>query len=100
MTDAFAEHMDRDGLCLWLDYHCIDQENVQEKDMQIAMMGSNFSNIAFSTVMLEDVGMSTEGFEILKRPKMTHQRDRYLSIIRRVMSARLFTRGGAYKSRS
>jgi Heterokaryon incompatibility protein (HET) len=92
MTDALAEYMDRDGLCLWLDYHCIDQENVQEKDMQIAGMSSIFSNAAFSAVMLEDVGMLTEEFEILKRPKNTNQRDRHLSIIRRVMSSRIFTR--------
>ena len=92
MTDALAQYLDRDGLSLWLDYYCIDQNNKQEKDMQVAAMDAIFSNAVFTVVMLEDVGVSTEEFPILKRQTKSHQRDQHLGIVRRVMSARLFTR--------
>ena len=92
MSDALKDFVVRDGLALWLDYHCINQRDSTEKDMQVAAMDSIFSNAAFTAVMLEDVSISREEFEILKREKKSHQRERHLSIVRRILSARLFTR--------
>ena len=56
-----ARH-DRDGHLLWIDAICIDQENIEERNHQVALMGQIYSLAQFTDVWL---GFGDSSLEVL-----------------------------------
>ncbi|KAJ8474683.1 hypothetical protein ONZ45_g15865 [Pleurotus djamor] len=81
---------------IWLDYMCIDQSNDEEKGLQVALMDRFYNEAKLTVVLLEDVEISSKEFDFLMGGlSLLRAGDRskeYVKIVRRILSARWFTR--------
>lgn len=75
---------------IWLDRHCINQSpRSSEKADQIAIMQHIYYGAQATLIMLEDVSISAEDLQLLRK---NHPTDVHLQLIRYILSARWFTR--------
>ncbi|KAI0749245.1 hypothetical protein C8Q80DRAFT_1160889 [Daedaleopsis nitida] len=89
-----AQPTDSDGsagerLAVWLDYHCIDQADEAEKMDQVAIMQQIYAQAETTLIVLEDLALAPDELAVLLRFKKT---DDYVSLVRRILAARWFTR--------
>lgn len=79
------------ALAFWVDHSCIDQENYIEKKQQVAIMDRVYSGARLTAVMLEDVELTANDFDLLTSHDH-EERNRYSTLVRRILSARWFGR--------
>ncbi|KAI0635562.1 heterokaryon incompatibility protein-domain-containing protein [Trametes polyzona] len=77
------------SLCVWVDFHCINQTDQSEKTAQVAIMQRIYTGAKITLIMLEDVGLYPEDRRALATPQAT---ELSLPLARRVLSARWFSR--------
>ncbi|TBU44314.1 hypothetical protein BD309DRAFT_958691 [Dichomitus squalens] len=74
---------------VWIDYHCINQDDTDEKMAQVAILQLIYARSDITLIMLEDVALSSEEMAILLSNKAT---DQIATMVRRIIAARWFTR--------
>ncbi|KAL7280369.1 hypothetical protein ACG7TL_005294 [Trametes sanguinea] len=81
------------SLAVWLDYHCISQDDLEEKTAQVAVMQHIYTKAQITLVMLEDTALTGPELEAVVTSDDTqgHRADP-VSAARRVLSARWFSR--------
>ncbi|KAI9061159.1 hypothetical protein FKP32DRAFT_1613301 [Trametes sanguinea] len=77
------------SLAVWIDYHCINQDDVEEKTAQVAIMQHIYTKAQITLVMLEDKALSAQEQLAVTRPQV---RTDPTSAARSVLSARWFSR--------
>ncbi|KAF8246852.1 hypothetical protein K440DRAFT_630422 [Wilcoxina mikolae CBS 423.85] len=80
---------------VWVDHECIHQENADEQRAQVAVMDSIYLNAVATVVLLEDIALSTEEYQFLRKNtprKRGEEVKRHTEIVRRILGARWFTR--------
>ncbi|KAI0822581.1 heterokaryon incompatibility protein-domain-containing protein [Trametes gibbosa] len=86
---SHAAHTYDSTSCVWLDYHCINQSDDDEKSAQVAIMQRIYTGAKLTLVMLEDVSLRPEHRRILATPQATPTS---LEVARHVLSSRWFSR--------
>ncbi|KAI0351735.1 HET-domain-containing protein [Trametes cingulata] len=84
-----AVHSHDSTLAVWLDFHCINQSDEEEKMTQVAVMHRIYTGAKTTLVMLEDIALSPEELVVLTTSKTS---SRSSALIRRILSARWFSR--------
>lgn len=81
-------------MLFWVDQACIRQEDEVEKAQQVASMDRIYTGARQTIVLLEDIELTTEEFNTLNnwQPKSAEEREQYLRLTRKVLSARWFER--------
>ena len=74
---------------VWIDFHCINQTDDNEKKEQVAIMQRIYARALTTLIMLEDLALTPAERDVLLRFKKT---EAYVPLVRRVISARWFTR--------
>ncbi|KAI1797113.1 heterokaryon incompatibility protein-domain-containing protein [Ganoderma leucocontextum] len=74
---------------VWIDYHCINQSDENEKMAQVAIFQKIYARSETTLIMLEDVALTIEEFRALLKGKATEQT---AALVHRVLSARWFSR--------
>ncbi|KAI9000652.1 heterokaryon incompatibility protein-domain-containing protein [Trametes punicea] len=77
------------SLAVWIDYHCINQDDFSEKTAQIAIMQRIYMKAQITLVMLEDIALSPEQQEVLTKYRANAES---VDVARHVFSARWFSR--------
>ncbi|KAI0661822.1 heterokaryon incompatibility protein-domain-containing protein [Cubamyces menziesii] len=75
------------SLAIWIDYHCINQDDIDEKTAQVAIMQRIYTMAHTTLVMLEDISLSADECQTIT--KISAQSS---SAVRHIMSARWFSR--------
>jgi hypothetical protein len=78
----------------WVDHECVDQNNEEEKQSQVAIMDKIYTKAQFTAILLEDVELSNEelGFLMLNRRKVGDNLETHTRLTRRILAGRWFTR--------
>lgn len=78
----------------WVDHECIDQDNEDEKQSQVAIMDKIYTKAQFTAILLEDIELSNEelAFLMLKRRKVGDDLDTHTRLTRRILAGRWFSR--------
>jgi hypothetical protein len=82
-------HSKASSLAVWIDYHCINQNDKDEKAQQVAALHKIYRKAQITLVMLEDTALSENEHAILWQNGKT---DVHISLIRRIIGARWFSR--------
>lgn len=78
---------------IWIDHECIKQGDEVEKNKQIAVMDQIYHHARYAAILLEDVALSAEEFTfVTSMVAWRDHRQRYVAIVRRLLSARWFSR--------
>ncbi|KAH9885815.1 heterokaryon incompatibility protein-domain-containing protein [Cubamyces lactineus] len=75
------------SLAVWIDYHCINQDDIDEKTAQVAIMQRIYTKAQTTLVMLEDISLSAGDCQTIS--KVSAQAT---PVVRHVLSARWFSR--------
>ncbi|OBZ66325.1 hypothetical protein A0H81_13858 [Grifola frondosa] len=85
---AAVQHYNK-NLAVWMDQHCIDQSNMEEKYDQVAILQRIYFKAHTVLILLEDVQLRLQDLQILHRHKAT---DEFISVVRSLLKARWFSR--------
>ena len=82
------------NMAVWVDHECIKQGDLTEKATQVAVMDRIYSTALLTIVLLEDIELKTDELELLQRVRRLndHERRSLASIVKRIISARWFSR--------
>ncbi|KAI0760992.1 heterokaryon incompatibility protein-domain-containing protein [Trametes elegans] len=86
---AQAAHSYDPSLAIWIDYHCINQVDPDEKTAQVAIMQRIYTGARLTLIILEDGYLSPEERLLMAKPLASPEG---MSVIRRILTARWFTR--------
>jgi hypothetical protein len=83
-----------DKTAVWVDHECIEQSDLNEKAGQVAVMDRIYSNAKLTVVLLEDTELGADEVDFLyrKKQRLGDEKERHAIIVRRILSARWFTR--------
>jgi Heterokaryon incompatibility protein (HET) len=78
----------------WVDHECIDQDDEEEKQSQVAIMDQIYTKAQLTAILLEDVELSTEELDFMmrKRRKIGADLLRHTRITQRILAGRWFSR--------
>jgi hypothetical protein len=81
-------------MAVWVDHECIEQSDLTEKATQVAVMDRIYSSARLTVVLLEDIELGTDELEFLQRMryKTGSEKERHALIVKRILSARWFSR--------
>ncbi|EIW57191.1 uncharacterized protein TRAVEDRAFT_20885 [Trametes versicolor FP-101664 SS1] len=86
---SHSAHSYDPSLAVWVDFHCINQNDLNEKTAQVAIMQRIYTGAKLTLVMLEDVALRPEDRLLFAAPRATKES---LALACHVLSARWFSR--------